>query len=294
VTSALYLGCPIWAYKGWVGNFYPAGTRTSDYLFEYARRLDTVEGNTTFYSVPSAQTLRRWAEQTPESFRFCPKLPRTVSHAGRLLEHLDEALRFSELMRLLGPRLGPLFLQLPPRYPPSLLADLEAFLAGWPSGVPLAVEVRHPGWFEPPHHQALTGLLRQQEAARVIIDTHPIRSLRHDRILEGSVYLRLLQARERKPDLPILAERTASFTFLRYIGHPNMEENAPYLAKWAEHLTGWLDEGADAYVFCHCPDERLDPWLCRELHRLVAARRPLPLLPWDELDSKTVRQERLF
>ena len=294
MTNALYLGCPIWAYKGWAGDFYPEGTRPGDYLYEYARRLTTVEGNTTFYAVPPSQTLRRWAEDTPETFRFCPKLPRTVSHAGKLLGHLEEAVRFLEVMGQLGPRLGPIFLQLPPRYPPDLLADLEAFLGGWPPSAQLAVEVRHPGWFEPSHHQALNELLREHAAARVVIDTRPIRSLRHDGILDGSVYLRLLQARERKPDLPILTERTASFTFLRYIGHPQMAENASYLAEWAEHLAGWLSEGADAYVFCHCPDERLDPWLCRELHRLVAARLPIQPLPWDAADSNAARQERLF
>ena len=35
----LYIGCPIWSFKGWVGNFYPKGTKPSEFLHEYARRL---------------------------------------------------------------------------------------------------------------------------------------------------------------------------------------------------------------------------------------------------------------
>jgi uncharacterized protein YecE (DUF72 family) len=290
----LYLGCPIWAYKGWVGSFYPEGTKPSDYLQEYARRLNTVEGNTTFYAVPSPATLQKWVEDTPETFRFCPKLPRTVSHAGKLVERLEEAKQFHGVMSQLGSRLGPLFLQLPPRYPPSLLEDLRIFLEGWPADVQLAVEVRHTGWFDSPHHEALQALLSEHQAARVIIDTRPIRSLSGDRLLQGSVYQRLLQARERKPHLPIIPERTSSFIFLRYIGHPEMEQNAPYLDEWAEHLAGWLREGADAYVFCHCPDERLDPWLCREFHQRVSASVPIPPLPWDEAGSTPGVQPRLF
>jgi uncharacterized protein YecE (DUF72 family) len=290
----LYLGCPIWAFKGWVGNFYPQGTRPAGYLREYARRLTTVEGNTTFYAVPSAATLQGWADETPESFRFCAKLPRLISHSGTLVEHTDQAMGFIETMSQLGPRLGPMFLQLPPRYPPRLFADLKAFLEAWPPQVKLAVEVRHPDWFEPAYHEALNNMLSRHDMGRVVIDTRPIRDLQDDPILAGSVYQRLLQARQRKPHLPILPERTASFTFLRYIGHPQPDNNAAFIDEWAEHLAAWLGEGADAYVFCHCPAEVVDPWLCRQFHQRVSARYALPPLPWDSADADSAWQERLF
>jgi len=291
---SLYLGCPIWAYKGWVGSFYPKGTKPADFLREYSRRLTTVEGNTTFYATPAPGTIQRWVEETPETFRFCPKLPRSISHAGKLVGHVQEANQFLEVMSQIGSRLGPLFLQLPPHYSPLLLEDLRAFLIAWPPQARLAVEVRHTGWFEALHHEALHALLSEYGAANVIIDTRPIRNLRGDRILQGSVYQRMLEARKRKPDLPIVPERTADFVFLRYIGHPEMELNAPFVAEWASHLAGWLGDGAQAFVFCHCPDERLDPWLCREFHRRVRENIPIPSLPWDEVDSDAARQTRLL
>ena len=290
----LYLGCPIWSSKGWVGSFYPQGTKPADFLREYARRLTTVEGNTTFYAVPNDELLRRWAEEMPETFRFCPKLPRTISHAGGLQPHIEEAQAFIQAMSQLGTRLGPMFLQLPPSYSPKLLDDLDAFLRAWPAQILLAVEVRHPKWFESPHQENLIGLLQELDKGRVVIDTRPIRSLSGNKILEGSVYKRMLAARERKPDLPIPTQREVGFTFLRFIGHPLLDQNSEFIEEWAGHLAGALEQGRDAYVFCHCPDERLDPWLCKDFHQRVKVRLPIPALPWDTIDSHTASQSRLL
>jgi len=89
-----YLGCPIWSFKGWVGNFYPEGTKASEFLREYARRLTTVEGNTTFYAVPAQKTLENWVEEMPEMFRFCPKVPKAISHEGKLVDNIERAHEF--------------------------------------------------------------------------------------------------------------------------------------------------------------------------------------------------------
>lgn len=116
---------------------------------------------------------------------------------------------------------------------------------------------------------------------------------------EGSVYARakerLRQARERKPDVPLLPERTASFVFVRYIGHPQLDVNEPFLEEWAERLANWLDEGIEVYAFCHCPDETISPQICRELHRRIAARTTIDALPWDNIgDEFEGKQARLL
>ncbi len=54
---SLYLDCPVWTYKGWIGSFFPEGTKQTNFLREYARRLKTVEGDTTFYAVPNEEKL---------------------------------------------------------------------------------------------------------------------------------------------------------------------------------------------------------------------------------------------
>lgn len=290
----LYIGCPIWSFKGWVGNFYPSGTKSSEFLREYGRRLTTVEGNTTFYAVPAEKTVDDWAEVLPESFQFCPKVPKAISHAGRLGQGIERAGEFIRIMRRLGTRLGPMFLQLPPGYAPGLFPDLEAFLAAWPEEVRLGVEVRHPGWFDPPHDAALTRLLTERRMARVIIDTRPIRSLDGDKLLAGSVYQQLLKAREAKPDVPVVLERTTDFVFLRFIGHPQMEVNRPLMEEWAGYLAKQIRQGADAYVFCHSPENVTAPLIARELHRMVKQRVDIPPLPWEELESGEPRQAPLL
>lgn len=292
--ARLYLGCPIWAYKGWVGTFYPEGSRTSDYLREYARRLNAVEGNTTFYGIPTGTTLIRWSQDTPPDFRFCLKLPRSISHSGQLSDYFEEVMAFIETVSLLGTRLGPFFLQLPPRFSPDQLPDLTVFLENWPSAFRLAVEVRHLGWFDPSANTTLDALLAEHHVARVIVDTRPIRSLKGDRILQGSVYQHLLEAHKRKPDVTVVSGRTAPFAYIRYIGHPDMNRNEEIIREWSDILSSWLQEGTDIYVFCHCPDERLDPWLCRAMHRFISTRILLPPLPWDDLDVQTPHQSRLF
>lgn len=290
---SLYLGCPVWSFKGWVGVFYPPGTRSSDYLREYALRLNTIEGNTTFYATPARDTMQRWVEQTPDTFRFCPKLPRAVSHTGRLEPQIERTHQFIDSMSQLGIRLGPMFLQLPPSYSPSNNDDLARFLSIWPASRQLAVEVRHLDWFEDPHNERLNVELIRREMARVVIDTRPIRSLHGDRLLEGTVYQRMLDSRLRKPDVPVQLDQIGPFTFLRYIGHPLLEENLPFLEEWASCLAARLVGGSDCYVFCHCPDESIDPWLCRQLHHLVNTLIPLPSLPWDLLEDAP-HQPRLF
>ena len=289
-----YIGCPIWSFKGWVGNFYPQGAKPGEFLREYTRRLTTVEGNTTFYAIPSKQTIQGWDAEMPDGFHFCPKIPRTISHAGNLTQHIEDALSFVDIMSQLGSRLGPMFMQLPPRYSPGLLGDLEGFLKEWPNHVRLAVEVRHLDWFDPPHHDALNQLLIERNIARVVIDTRPIRNLKGDKSLRGSAYESLLEARERKPDVPVIPERTADFIFVRYIGHPQLTYNTAFLDEWTHYLASQLREGTDAYMFCHSPDNMIAPYLCRELHQQIALKAKIPALPWDETDTTTFQQGRLF
>jgi uncharacterized protein YecE (DUF72 family) len=290
----LYVGCPIWSFKGWVGNFYPKGTKSSEFLFQYTKRLTNVEGNTTFYAVPSKQTIENWVENMSETFRFCPKVPKAISHEGKLADNIDRATAFVDVMQQLGTRLGPMFLQLPPRYSPKLLADLHAFLSVWASDVRLAVEVRHLDWFDSPHDEALDDLLAEYNMARVTIDTRPIRSLQGDKMLAGSAYESLLEARERKPDIPVVPKRTSDFVFVRFIGHPDMEINRPFLEEWGSYFAEQIKSGADVYMFCHSPDNMIAPYLCMELHARVAKEVSIPPLPWDEIKPDIPEQPSLF
>lgn len=294
VVMKLYIGCPIWSFKGWVGNFYPKGTKSTEFLHEYAHRLTTIEGNTTFYAVPAMKTVASWIEQTPETFRFCPKIPKAISHNGKLMDYMDRALEFVNVMKPLASRLGPMFLQLPPSYSPKLMDDLAKFIEAWPKEIRLGVEVRHLDWFDPPYHESLNQLLTGNNMARVVIDTRPIRSLKGDTALEGSTYDSLLEARDRKPDVPVFLERTADFIFLRFIGHPELEQNFPMINEWVEYIVKEMKQGADAFVFCHSPENLTAPEICREFHRRISLQINIEPLPWDEIKSDSAVQPSLF
>ena len=280
----LYLGCPVWSFKGWVGNFYPKGTQPKDFLREYAHRVTTIEGNTTFYAIPAPKTIETWVEQTPDNFRFCLKIPKAISHNGTLKDYIDRAAEFVNIMRPLASKLGPMFLQLPPSYSPRLMPDLATFLAAFPKDTRLGVEVRHLDWFEDEHRTALNQLLADHNMARVVIDTRPIRDLTGDESIQGSAYESLLEARERKPNVPVFEEITADFTFLRFIGHPEMSHNQPWMDEWTPRITDQLSAKLEAFVFCHSPDNYLAPFIAKEFHQQISSRIKIAPLPWDDID----------
>lgn len=280
----LYIGSPLWSNKEWVGNFFPARTPQSDFLRLYSRKLTAVEGNTAFYALPSAEIIARWCQETPPEFRFCPKVSRDISHSLHVDTCKTETHAFTERMRGLDERLGPMFLQLPPGFAPEHLSQLGAFLDFWPRDLRLAVEVRHPTFFSEPHTSALNALLRQYNVARVIMDSRPIR-------IGSTEEKQVLQARERKPNLPVELTLTADLAFVRYIGHPRMEVNEPLLDRWAQQLRQWLQQGITLYIFCHCPFEIHSPEICYTLYQRVRALVPLPSLPWQ---YEQFEQARLF
>ena len=78
------VGCSGWSYDHWRGVLYPARGSTSDWLRLYAAEFDTVEVNASFYRLPQARTVRRWAEITPTGFCFAIKASRYLTHVKRL------------------------------------------------------------------------------------------------------------------------------------------------------------------------------------------------------------------
>lgn len=268
------LGCAIWAYKDWVGELFPPGSRAADFLQLYSRRFTAVEGNTTFYSIPDQETIQRWVAATPPGFKFCPKLPRSITHQGPLAPLLPATIDFLQRMQGLGDRLGPVFAQLPPSYSPAAIDDLTQFLAGFPhQAITLGVEVRHLDWFKPDQAARLNCLLEQFGVGRVLLDTRPIYDCEDDPQLTSE---------RRKPRVPLQPVLTAPFSIIRYISHPDRQFNQPYLASWANQVQAWLPKTQDLYFFVHCPIERQSPGTARLFQRQLEQQSvPVPVLPWD-------------
>ncbi|MGB3787724.1 MAG: DUF72 domain-containing protein [Phormidesmis sp.] len=277
------MGCAVWAFKDWVGSFYPAKSQPTNFLRLYGERMLAVEGNTTFYSVPSLEMVNRWAANTPSDFRFCPKLPRAVTHEGPLMAHLPAALSFLALMQQgLGDRLGPIMIQLPPSYSPAAFDDLRNFLQVWPrASAPIAVEVRHLDWFSPPSADRLTALLTELNVGQVLLDSRMMYAHEDDGDIDPQ-----MSSNRRKPKVPLQPQATGDFAIVRYISHPKLLRNHDYLTEWVSRVDQWLSAGKQVYFFVHCPMEVESPQVARYFQAVLeAAQVNVPPLPWMHLEQ---------
>jgi uncharacterized protein YecE (DUF72 family) len=132
--AGVHVGTSGWSYPSWKPGFYPAGTDAKEFLRFYAERFSTVELNTTGYRVPAPEQFGRWAEQTPEGFRFAPKL------AGNRPRILQE---FAERVGGLGDRLGPVRVQLKSQRDDGMV---ELILGSLDPSCWLAFDLEHPSW----------------------------------------------------------------------------------------------------------------------------------------------------
>lgn len=272
MTLPLYLGLPMWANQDWLGTLYPRHAKT-ELLRDYASVFSSVEGNTTFYSgTPKPETVAAWARQAPAYFRFCFKLPASVTHDQRLTR-LEDAWAFLDALAPLHDRLGPTMVQLPRDFGPAELPKLEALLAQWPVHLPCAVEVRHPDFFlKGGAEKALNRLLITYSANRVMLDVRPVFST------PANGHPGLAHAQQEKPKLPLHVLSTADKPVIRFIGHIDKTINTGYFTPWIERLGLWIKQGKTPFLFVHTADNRASPEMARSLYHAVQQQCSLPAL----------------
>ncbi len=289
----------MWAHPPWVGRFLSPQHRGRE-LEEYARWCNAVEGNTTFYAEPSAATIERWAALAPDDFRFAFKLPRTITHEHRLVD--TDALVASFLRRIdpLGPRVGPVQIQLPPSLAPSSIRAVIDFVERLPRDHVWAIEFRHAGWFQGLAADRIDEVLADHGVGRVVLDTRPLYA-------EAPRSEASLDERRTKPKLPIRTSVPGAMPIVRVIGADAAPATLGGVTAWTADVIRWLDEGREPYLFVHQPENLDSPALARQAHAHVAAsldgesvthRRwhlaalpePLPVAPRSEVAG----QESLF
>jgi uncharacterized protein YecE (DUF72 family) len=232
VTARLRLGAQGWNYEAWVGPFYPSGTKPAHFLATYARAFDTVEVDSTFYAVPAPTTVRGWAERTPDGFTFALKLPQEITHERRLRDAGDVLVQFLDSARELGPKLGPILIQLRPDFGPAELPGLTEFLPLLPPGVDFAIEFRQRGWI----NEGVLALLREFRVALALSD---------GRWIPRNVLQRLA------------GEPTSDFAYLRWMGPDRsivdysriQVDRTKELSGWAETLRGLMSRVKTAYGY---------------------------------------------
>jgi uncharacterized protein YecE (DUF72 family) len=153
------IGTSGWQYKDWRGRFYPAAVPHRLWLEHYAEAFDTVEVNNAFYRLPERATFEAWRERTPDDFTVAVKASRFLTHVRRLRDPAEPVERLLDRAAGLGPKLGPILLQLPP----TLRADAATLDATLKAFGPhrVAVEPRHPSWWT----DEIRAVLERHEAA---------------------------------------------------------------------------------------------------------------------------------
>ncbi len=271
------LGLPAWAYPGWEGKYFNDG---STRLADYAEVFNCVEGNTTFYSIPSERTVAQWAEMlTGRDFHFCFKLPREITHGGAGPE--TEGLNvFLKRLEPVYEYLGPFFVQLPATVGPTLLPEVKKLLASFPPDFSFAVEVRHPDFFETP--ERFDEALAETGCYRVIMDARPIHREQPD-------HPEVKAARHEKPDLPVYARQCNGGVMVRLVYHPDEQYNQRYTEQWISSVHDWIANGDKVYMMIHCPNNLYCPGQAERFHGALQAQIKLPdLAPWP------LRQGQLF
>src|SRR5262245_7955689 len=111
--ARVWVGTSGFSYKEWKGIFYPEGLSDAKMLSHYASQFRTVEIDSTFYRMPSQNTLESWRDTTPEDFRFTLKASQQITHRQRLKVPSDALAYLVNAAPALGTRLAFIQFQLP-------------------------------------------------------------------------------------------------------------------------------------------------------------------------------------
>ncbi len=232
--------------------------------------FNCVEGNSSFYAIPTAEQARRWASEAAVGFRFCFKFPREISHDHSLMHAESATARFlqalEELARL--DRLGPTFLQLGPNFASDRFDILKVYLENLPREFPWAVEVRHKSWYDSASNEAkLDELLTVLNIDKVIFDSRPLNQAPPDDDFEK-------ESQSRKPKTPLRKTATGRHPMLRLIGRNRVELIDSFIAEWIPTIVNWVESGKRPYIFTHTPDDTHAPLMARRMWEQLRSALP--------------------
>lgn len=226
-----YIAAPAWGVKSWIGSIYPKGTKSADYLENYAKIFNCIELNTSFYRTPTTEELNLWKSKVSSNFKFCPKFPKQISHLGGM-NNEAVVIEFINRVRLFGENLGIIFLQLNESFGANRIKELANLVSFLPNDLSFAFEFRHPSWF--PLKQNLLESMSNHNISTVITDVAGRRDIIHSNI-------------------------TADSVFIRFVGNALHPSDFERLDVWVDRIREFLSRGLDVYFNVHEPDELTIP-----------------------------------
>ncbi|HEY3917887.1 MAG TPA: DUF72 domain-containing protein [Stellaceae bacterium] len=239
------IGISGWTYAGWRGVFYPKTLPHKRELAYASTTFRSIEINGTHYSLQRPEDFARWAEETPDDFVFAVKGSRFITHMKRLKDiETPLANFFAQGVLRLGPKLGPILWQFPPRFRFDA-ARIEPFLALLPRDT-----------------QAALALARRHDyrvAGRAWLAIDRKRKLRHamevrDDSFVNPAFIALLRKYgvalvcADTVEWPLLMDVTSDLIYCRLHGAEQLYASgyeAPAIARWAKRVAAWA-QGQEA------------------------------------------------
>ncbi len=208
-------------------EFYPEAFKSKSRLCYYGSLFNSIEINSSFYKVPMATTVAKWAADTPEDFKFTFKLWKMITHGKGLEFQADHIPLFFERIAAAGDKKGSLLVQFPGSIKPVHLRELEQLLiqiraADAPRDWKVAVEFRHQSWYQTDTYDMLDAL----DMGLVL----------HDKLTEGTSLL----------------ESDSDFIYVRFHGLGGNYRGSyedQFLYEYAFYVREWLEDGKTVYVY---------------------------------------------
>ena len=246
-----------YSFADWVGPFYPAGTRSGDFLAYYARQFGCVEVNSTYYRIPHPRVLEQMERKTPPGFRFIVKLNQAMTHESACDRGLyREFLAAIQPLKDAGKYHG-LLAQFPWGFKRTSPSEdhLERLRAELP-GEPLWAEFRHASWM----HGGLADWLAERRIGYCVVDEPALPGL-----------------------VPPVAHVTTDTAYVRFHGRNadnwwgrgggdryDYDYSRDELTEWVERVRVLADKAKQTYLFfnnCHAGQAARNAKLMEELLR---------------------------
>jgi uncharacterized protein YecE (DUF72 family) len=246
--AELRIGTSGWVYDFWVGGFYPTMTPSKDFLKMYSKIFQIVEIDSSFYRIPSKETTKQWADETPDDFCFTAKFSKRMTQEKRLADCERDLEYTFQCFEPMGAKLKAFVLQLPPSLSfEEGFVKLATFVESLERGYRYAVEFRNDSWFRKETYD----LLRARKISVAWSETPYARNPAP--VTTDLIYLRFIGERDLMP---------AELGEVRR----NIAEKK---RAWAEILKKHLESVETAYVFFNNRFEGFGPGSVNSFRKLL-------------------------
>ncbi|MEJ7768418.1 MAG: DUF72 domain-containing protein [Chitinophagaceae bacterium] len=208
-------------------RLFPPEYQDKSRLQYYSMLFNSIEINSSFYKLPLASTVRKWAEAVPDHFRFTFKLWKAITHNKGLDFEPANIESFFQVINQAGDNKGCLLVQFPPSLTITCAAQLKDLLICLRKSDPdhtwnIALEFRNRSWYQ----EAVYDLLQFYDAGMVL----------HD--IPASAISMM--------DSPV------GFVYLRFHGPAGAYRGSyadDFLQEYAQYVADWIEEEKEVYVY---------------------------------------------